>query len=295
MLVHKQVLDRFVLLAIGILALAIFSAPIVNALETSTDNTTYATYLPLAVSPNLTPSQRGLVQVNSFRANAGVPPVSQDGTLNENCFEHARYMAVNNDLTHEQDPSLPYASAAGQKCAQNGNAWLGSSYGRDFWKPIDSIEGWVSSVGHRLWLLYPTTRTFGYGFFTAENNSAGAALDVLTYADFARDEAYTGWPVRYPGLNEKDIPHGKFPITLNWRYFGPEPTIQSTSLTVDGQRFPHEAGVGLPAGHKGIEILPTADLPQNATVVVSVSGTYEGVPFEYTWQFRTTAEYNPYP
>ena len=44
-----------------------------------------------------------LAQVNAYRALAGVPPVSEDTTLDAQCFEHARYMAENNDLTHEQN------------------------------------------------------------------------------------------------------------------------------------------------------------------------------------------------
>jgi hypothetical protein len=116
--------------------------------------TTSTVFIPL-VTNSLPPlSTNWLERVNGYRLRAGVPPVHEDATLNGNCFEHARYMAENNHLTHNQNSSLPYASPAGQICAQKGNAWLGWGNG---WTPADAIDSWMRSVGHRLWLLYPTT------------------------------------------------------------------------------------------------------------------------------------------
>lgn len=296
--VHKQRLGRFMLGAISILALILAKATVTTSAAALGQKATsiHTTSIPLVLSPPSAPKNAGLQQVNSYRARAGVPPISEDRALSNNCVEHARYMAENNELTHHQDPNRPYASPAGQICAENGNAWLGSDYASQYWDPVDSVEGWISSVGHRLWLLYPTSRTFGFGFYTAQSNRAGAAMDVLSRADFGRDEAYTNWPVRYPGNNEPNIPHTRFPITLNWRYFGPKPELRQVSLTTaEGTAIPHEANTNLPSGHKGIQIIPSQDLPQNSTIVVSVSGTYDGAPFSYTWQFTTGATYNPYP
>jgi uncharacterized protein YkwD len=126
-------------------------------------------YLPIvlkdAVSPTPPADKNDIpAYVNYYRALAGVPAVTFDPALNDNCFQHARYMAVNNHLTHNQNPGLPFASPAGQVCAGNGNAWLGGGAGFPFWEPHHSVDGWMESVGHRLWLLYPTTPTFGFGF-----------------------------------------------------------------------------------------------------------------------------------
>ncbi len=277
-----------------LLSLFVFSNISADEVSKTATDTTNMVFLPVVHTNQY--ENEGLLTVNHYRDLAGVPAVEEDTGLNSNCFEHARYMAENNILTHSQDPNLPYASPTGQLCAERGNAWLGSQYTSDFWEPLDSIEGWVESVGHRLWLIYPTTSTFGFGFYESANFRAGAALDVLSTADFGADESYPGWPVRYPAPDQLDIPDTRYPITLNWRYFGGSPQIGMVDLrTADGTPIQHESTTNLPAGHKGIQITPTESLPPQSVIVVTVSGTYEGTPFNYTWQFTTGGYVDPYP
>ncbi len=248
----------------------------------------HSLYLPIVVKVDVTITNEGITLANTYRTIAGVPTVTGDATLDDNCFQHARYMAENNIITHDQDPNLPFASPEGQICAENGNAWLGSEFFQPYWQVHHTIEGWMGSVPHRIWLLYPTTPTFGYGFYTAANNRAGAALDVLSEANFSADASYTGWPVRYPAPNQTDIPATAYPITLNWAYFGATPVLDSTSLTAQGGGpIAHTANTTLDVGHKGIQILPTNSLPANTTFDVTVTGTYDGTPFSYSWQFTT--------
>ncbi|WP_322511074.1 CAP domain-containing protein [Chloroflexus sp.] len=243
--------------------------------------------------PPLSPNW--LDRVNGYRARAGVPPVTESSALNSNCWEHARYMAENNHLTHNQDPTKPFASPAGQICAQKGNAWI--AWGNS-WQPADAVDSWMKSIGHRIWLLYPTTPTFGFGFYTTATAKCklnnynllcnGAALDVLSHFNPGADTDYPGWPVRYPGIDQTDVPATTYPITLQWRYFGSTPSLTSTTLrVVGGNAIPHTSTTSLPVGHKGIAITPTVNLPANSLIEVSVSGTYDDQPFTYTWQFRT--------
>ncbi len=240
-------------------------------------------FLPLIVRPIPPLPDDWLGRVNGYRARAGVPLVTEDATLNDNCQQHARYMAENNHITHNQNPSLPYASPEGQICAQKGNAWLGQGTA---WQPRDAIDGWMGSVGHRLWLLYPTTPTFGFGFYQNSQRSA-AGLDVLSRASF-NDAAYSGWPVRYPAPDQIDVPATRYPITLLWPYFDQKPNLTGTALRVlPGTSLAHTATTDLPVGHKGIAITPDQNLPANATIEVTVTGTYKGQPFSFTWQFRT--------
>lgn len=249
-----------------------------------TQTTTTTIFIPMVTNQLPPLSSNWLERVNGYRLRAGVPPVTEDTTLNSNCFEHARYMAENNDLTHNQNPNLPFSSAAGQICAQKGNAWLG--WGGS-WEPANAIDSWMSSVGHRLWLLYPTTPTFGFGFYTTSNGiRSAAALDVLSY--FNNGDSYPNWPVRYPAPNQTDIPPTKFPITVHWRYFGDTPIVSSTALhVVGGNNIAHSFSTSLPVGHEGIVITPTDKLPPNTLIEVSVNGSYASQPFSYTWQFQT--------
>ncbi len=248
-----------------------------------------ATVTPTATATPTTPATDDwLAMVNAYRAAAGVPSVTDDATLNDNCFQHARYMAENHDLTHSQNSDLPYASPAGQICAENGNAWLGSPFHMPIWEVADSIDGWMSSVGHRLWLLYPTTPIFGYGFYTAADNGSGGALDVLSEANFSADASYGGWPVRYPASGQTGIPAEAYAITLNWMYFGPTPSLSSTSLTTQGgASISHTANTALPVGHKGVQIIPNQALPDNTIFTVTITGNYDGAPFSESWQFST--------
>jgi len=256
-----------------------------NALaQPVTQTTTTTVFIPMVANPLPPLSSNWLERVNGYRLRAGVPPVTEDATLNSNCFEHARYMAENNHLTHNQDPNRPFASAAGQICAQKGNAWIG---GGIVWEPAHAVDGWMRSVGHRIWLLYPTTPTFGFGFYTTSNgNTSAAALDVLSY--FNNGDSYPNWPVRYPAPNQTDIPPTQFPITVHWRYFGDTPIVSSTALrVVGGGNLAHSFSTSLPVGHKGIVITPTLSLPPNTLIEVSVNGSYANQPFSYTWQFQT--------
>jgi uncharacterized protein YkwD len=251
-------------------------------------------FLPILMRPGSTvtpiPQDRNdtLAYVNYFRAVTKVPLVRFDAGLNNNCWLHARYMAEENHLTHSEHPGSPWYSGEGQLCGQQGNAWLGSEYSRPYWQTHHSIDGWISSVGHRLWLLYPTTSVFGYGFYTAANNRAGAALDVLSYFNSNADQSYAGWPVRFPGPGQVDVPAQAVALTLNWRYHGPVPTVGGVTLvTASGQPIAHTVSTDLPVGHKGIAIRPTENLPPNTTINVTVSGTYDGEPFSYSWSFKT--------
>lgn len=246
--------------------------------------TTSTVFIPLVTKSPPPLSTNWLERVNGYRLRAGVPPVSEQAIMNSNCFEHARYMAENNHLTHNQNSSLPYASPAGQICAQKGNAWLGWGNG---WTPADAIDSWMRSVGHRLWLLYPTTPTFGFGFYTTANGArSAAALDVLSY--FNDGASYPNWPVRYPGINQTDVPPTQYPITLQWRYFGDTPVVSSTTLqVVGGSSIAHSVSTSLPVGHKGVVITPTVALPPSSLIEVTVNGSYAGQPFSYTWQFQT--------
>ncbi len=216
----------------GLIFLVVASSSGIAAVRLAELTPTAFAHLPFVqVRPSPTPPiETWLDQVNGYREQAGVPAAYEDFTLSYKCHKHTRYMAENNLLTHDQIPGLPFASFEGQLCAQNSLVWL-SDFSSPHWLPVDSIDEWMGSVGHRLWMYYPTTTTFGYGFYTTANNRTGAALDVLSAANFGADGGYLGWPVRYPAPRQVGVPATAYPITLNWRYQGDIPIITSTSLT----------------------------------------------------------------
>ncbi len=273
-------------------ALVLFGTPntSVNASLFAASRNDYVIHLPvIATTPDPFTGAESVMQfLNYMRYHAGVPAAVDDPKLNDNCFEHARYMAENNVLTHQQNPQMPYYSDGGQKCAEKANAWLGTESPSNPWKPLDALYSWRTSVAHRLWMLYPTTTIFGYGFYATDGQRGGAAIDVLSTCDFNADERYKGWPVQYPGPSQRNIPASPYPITLNWRYFGPKPELYEARLsTADGKSIPHIANTDLDAGHKGIQILPKVAFPENTMIKVYISGAYEGRSFNYAWNFTT--------
>lgn len=284
---------RSVTLLVNITLLAatfiIVSAVSAKQLSTNTSDEANRQYLPVLFRSSVSAQASTQELINQFRANAGVPAFDYSPLLERNCYEHARYMAENGDFTHEQKSNLPFASSNGQTCARQANLWLGSGQPASPWEAHDAIMDWMSSVAHRAWLLYPTTKVSGFGFYTStETNRAAAALDILSGADFGTDEAYGSWPVRYPGSGEKNIPATRYPITLNWRYFGPEPVLKSVRLTTaNGKAIEHEANTQISAGHKGIQIIPKIAFPKQSNIIVTVTGQYDGAPFSYSWQFYT--------
>ncbi|MGQ9814250.1 MAG: Ig-like domain-containing protein [Candidatus Roseilinea sp.] len=67
------------------------------------------------------------------------------------------------------------------------------------------------------------------------------------------------------------------------------PTLTSASLTTaGGTPVGHTASTSLNAGHKGVQVVPTAFLSPNTVYVVSISGVYDSAPFSYTWSFKTS-------
>lgn len=276
------------------LALVLLGTPntAVNASPFAASGKDYVIHLPIVATPPdpFTGAESVMQFLNYMRFHAGVPAAVDNSTLNDNCLEHARYMAENNLLTHKQDPQMPYYSDKGQLCAKRANTWLGTENPGANWKPLDSLYSWRTSVAHRLWMIYPTTTVFGFGFYTTDGQRGGAAIDVLSTCNFEGDEEYKGWPVQYPGSGQRNIPASPYPITLNWRYFGPKPVLKEVRLrTIAGKSIPYTANTDLDAGHKGIQILPKINLPENTTIKVYISGTYEGKPFNYSWNFTTTS------
>lgn len=268
------------------------STAVADQLSAKTITSEHKLYLPITTgsAPSTASGESPQYDlINQYRGSAGVPLVSHNHVLERQCYEHSRYMAENGILSHTQDPHLPYASSGGSTCARQANIWMASGSLATPWNPDSAIRDWMASVPHRLWLLYPTSREFGYAFYSTQTGQhAAAALDILSGANFAADETYNVWPVRYPGKDEKNVPATRYPITLNWRYFGPEPVLGSVRVTKgDGTPIAHEATTQLMAGHKGIKIVPKDALPASSRIIISVSGNYDGRPFSYTWRFQT--------
>jgi uncharacterized protein YkwD len=102
-------------------------------------------------------------QINQVRKHAGLGPVTLDEKLAVGAQAHARYVVRNLDHPklgglgiHEEDPSLPEATPEGARAGKVAVIARISD-------PVDSVDGWMATLYHRLPLLDPALKRIGYG------------------------------------------------------------------------------------------------------------------------------------
>lgn len=116
-----------------------------------------------------------LQRLNWFRAMAGLSAaVSFSPAYNAKAQEAALMMSANGQLSHTPPDSWKFYTAAGAEAAGSSNLALGSI-------GPDAITAYISdygdnntAVGHRRWLFYPQTRTFGTGDVPAPDGAGGS-------------------------------------------------------------------------------------------------------------------------
>jgi len=117
-----------------------------------------------------------LQTVNNLRRMAGAPPVTFNESLNRQALSAALMMAAEWALSHNPGPAWACYSEEGYEGAASSNLYLGIS-------GAEAMVGYVAdygvpSLGHRHWLLRPTTTVMGSGS-TGRSN----ALSVTSNED----------------------------------------------------------------------------------------------------------------
>jgi hypothetical protein len=239
-------------------------------------------------------SNNGLWAVNIYRSQAGVAPVVGDPILTNQCMLHADYMADNQLASLSEDQQLSMYSSEGSLCAPNALIYLLPSNAK-FFEANQTVDKWMDSPTHRMWLLYPTLAVVGYGYRvgpSGENWTTSAALDVLSGIDFSADAVYPNWPVHYPAPNQIGVPGKQFAITTWWQYDGPAPAVNLSATTLktsEGAAIPFTVNSDPAAygGHKHITLLPVNPLPYGKIFEVHLEGSYNGKAFIFDWKFST--------
>jgi uncharacterized protein YkwD len=117
-------------------------------------------------------------QLNAHRARAGLGPVALDPSLSRGCLAHARYVSrnVNHPAVqglgiHEQDKRLPGATPEGAKAGKGSVIAIISD-------PVESVDGWMATLYHRVPLLDPRLKRIGYGQELVVNRGWVTVLDA---------------------------------------------------------------------------------------------------------------------
>ena len=288
------------------------------------------TYLPLTSefeftveqgSPADLPSaaleeQAALAAVNRYRRVAGVPVMERDARLAAAAQKHADYLAANpaqaEGNAHYQPPGTPgyFGETPGNRAryfAYDG----GTAEVINFEvRAEEAVAGWIDTLYHRIPLIHPGMRDFGYGVASA----AGHRVNVALLGPNERQDRVVQWPAPgetvpplWDGLETPDPlavhpgvtgPVG-YPITLTfgnaprelrlirWSLKGPDGEV--AALPFDPVRDRNLSDT--------VALIPREPLRTGASYTVTLAGVVDQgngpEPFEYTWSFRTATEVRP--
>jgi hypothetical protein len=266
---------------------------------------TSALVVTIAPATPVMASTTWLDRLNAWRAISNLPPVTENTTWDAGDVNHSIYMVKNQLITHYEDPSLPYYTAAGDTEARNSNIEVSSTTATQDWQAID---WWMAAPFHEMGMEDPLLATSGYGADreVVSGWQAGFALDVLQ----GRTATNPKWPVYFPGNGSTEpltsYNGGEFPDPLQAcpGYSAPTglpitiqvgsnvgTTVTAHSLTANGAPIAHcaidstNAAVGSSLTYRGgVIVIPQQPLQPGTTYVVAL--TVNGVP--YTWSFKVS-------
>jgi hypothetical protein len=253
-------------------------------------------------------SQTWLDRLNGWRAISNVTALSENTTWDSGDAAHALYMVKDQVITHYEDPSLPYYTAAGNTAAQNSNIEVSSSTSMQDWQAID---WWMAAPFHAMGMMDPRLSSTGYGSYREVRAGweAAFALNVLSGNPFTPG-AFSS-PVYFPGNGSTEplttYNGGEFPDPLQAcpGYVTPTglpvfielggnvaTTVTAHAFTGNGTALAHcvidstNATLGSNLTYRGgVIVIPQQPLQVGVAYVVAL--TVNGVP--YTWHFNVSS------
>src|SRR5262245_31378235 len=272
---------------------------------------------------------RATSRVNYHRAAAGLPSVTWDEYSSDACRAHAKYLVQNRipptsrpTLLLENPETMGY-SKEGEEAAKTAII-VGDVHRTIGAEPRNLIDAWAASFYHRIPLLMPSLKRFGYGYFAGpeyRTNPRGdlwyVLVDVQTGIEDDPKSPKRTEPVVYPGPSQHQVPlkyamglynespnpipaNGDsqktgFPITAT--FFSGASVEQVKATLKDGYLQPVEHWLSTPEepAHanasqlNSICLIPKAPLKAGASYTVSLSAKVDGKPWQKTWSFSTVA------
>jgi len=297
-------------------ALAVFVAQISGVQA----GNTYNMMLPIVmnnakVATQPSTAQSMVDQINYYRGLAGVPIVQPHPALTAAAQNHANYDLLNyNDGTAwtngphsevEGKPGFTGNTAADRMAAALFPYAPNVEIMNYFDNPIQSVDGWMATVFHRVGMLNPTSQYVGYG----HGRNTAEYVDVVDFGRGATELSGSPNPVVYPANRQTDVPlfgagETPSPLPAGAQYpIGFPITIQpifGTTLVVTQAELRDESGTVVtvyptPAGCDSscYALIPTAGLQPATVYHAYVAGSVDGVAFTTTWSFTTVACASP--
>jgi hypothetical protein len=281
----------------------------------------HLTHLPIisgkSAQGSFNPAAQAIERVNLYRSLVGISPQVSHPAIAAAAQNHADYHMLNH-----ADPAAwengPHGEVEG-KPAFTGkwpfdrmkNAgypeypyWGGAEVMHYIGDPVVAVDGWLSTIYHRVIPLGPYERYAGYG----NGKNSETAVDVM---DFGSGPSSRGvwlpakpYPQAYPVDGQVDVP------TFWWGGETPDPlppgasrpvgypfTLQGVhgALVVDSLELREDGGDLVPIhpnppdcpAFNCFAVIAVEPLAPNTTYTVSASGSVDEVPFAGTWMFTT--------
>ncbi len=135
-----------------------------------------------------------LTRLNEWRANAGLPALTENTTWSAGDYNHAQYMVMTGNVAHSEAAG-PYYTASGAFEATQSNIQVSSSTSTS---DSQAIDWWMAAPFHAIGMMDPRLATTGFGSYRNASSGTtwheGGALDVLQ-----GETASGSWPVYFPG------------------------------------------------------------------------------------------------
>jgi hypothetical protein len=148
------------------------------------------------VSLNATPvaSPAWLSRLNAWRANTGLPNLTENTTWSAGDYNHSLYMVKNDLVTHYETAGVPYYTVAGDTAARDSNIQVSSTTSAT---DSQAIDWWMAAPFHAMSMMDPLLASTGFGAYRQVKSGwdAGFSLDV------SRGRLSSGgrYPVYFPG------------------------------------------------------------------------------------------------
>jgi uncharacterized protein YkwD len=227
-----------------------------------------ATPLPPPTATPPPPGPEWLAYLNTFRAMADLPGVTENPEWSYGDALHARYIVKNDVLSHTEEPSNPWYTPEGAAAAQSGNLAAHSLVDPgDGW----AFDTWMQSPFHAVGVLDPQLLQVGYGTY----GEADGGLQMAAGLDVLRGLGALPPTVHFPVMWPSD--GTAVPLTTHW---GTYPSALSAC-----------PGYETPAGLPIILQLGSGDLVPQVTGSSFASG---GTPLAHC-VFGETTYVNPDP
>ena len=253
------------------------------------------------LSTTLASSSPWLDRFNTWRTNTGVPTLTEDTTYDTGDVLHATYMVKSGLITHSEDPTNPYYTAAGNTAALNSNIFVS---GTTATSDSQAIDWWMGAPFHAMAMMDPRLATTGFGSY--RQNPSPSSWQMGAAVNVGQGMSAPGaYPVFFPGNlstepltsfsgNEFPNPQAACPgytgLPLFVEVGGNVATTAGPihSLTGNGTPLAHciidSTNATLPGDttwHGGVIVFPQAPLQNGVTYTVAL--TVNGAP--YTWSF----------